>query len=284
MGSTAESPAVSHKATLEVEGCQLSFVIRGSGPPVVLIQGVGVHGSGWDPQVEFLSQKYTCLTFDNRGIGNSQPSGAPLAIDRMARDTVALMDHLGWASAHVVGHSMGGPIALQLALEFPQRVKSLSLLCTSANGADLTKLSLEMLWLGMRTRIGSRRMRRLAFLEIVMPDTYLKAVDRDQVAKDLARLFGHDLGDTPAIVMKQLRALRSFNATDRLHELGAIPTLVVSAPHDRIAKPASGKALAGGVPGALYVEIPDAAHGVTIQRAPDINALLDQHFSKATLR
>jgi pimeloyl-ACP methyl ester carboxylesterase len=267
--------------SLEHRGCRLSYCLRGNGPAVLLIQGTGVHGDGWDPQVEALASHYRCLTFDNRGMGRSQPIGAPLSVPQMADDARALMDAVGWISAHVVGHSLGGPIALELALSSPARVRSLSLLCTFARGRDVTRPTAWMIWVGLRTRIGTRRQRRAAFLEMVMPARMLAETGRDSLADRLAPLFGHDLADQPPVVMKQLAAMKAYDATPRLNELAAIPTLVVSATHDRIAPPGLGRALAAGIPRARYVEIPDAAHGVTLHSPERINPLLLEHFASA---
>src|SRR4051794_31384796 len=120
--------------TLDYRGCRLSYAVRGNGPPVLFIQGTGTHGDGWRPQVDELSTRFRCLTFDNRGMANSQPHAGPLTVEQMAEDARALLDTQGWASAHVVGHSLGGLIALQLALDAPRRVRSLALLCTFARG------------------------------------------------------------------------------------------------------------------------------------------------------
>lgn len=116
----------------------LAYSIEGSGPPVLLIQGVGVCGSGWRPQVDGLRSRFQCLTFDNRGIGGSAHLNGDITVERMAADAVALMNQCGWSSAHVVGHSLGGSIALELALSHPERIRSLSLLNTFARGADAT--------------------------------------------------------------------------------------------------------------------------------------------------
>lgn len=269
--SRVEQP---ESSTHECEGCRLAYRVVGNGPPVVLIQGVGLHGDGWRPQVEALAEHHRCLTFGNRGMGASQPLGAPLSIEQMAADTLALMDALSWPSAHIVGHSMGGLIALQLALSARGRVRSLSLLCTFSRGADATRPTPRMMWLGMRSNIGTRRMRRLAFLEIVMPPEVLAREDRDALAARLEPLFGHDLGVQPPIVMKQLSAMGRYDATPRLGELAGIPTLVVTAAHDPIARPPLGRALAKAIPGARLVEFADASHGVTIQHASRVNALL----------
>lgn len=261
-----------HRDPILRDGCRLAWTVRGSGPPVLLIQGAGVHGSGWNPQTDDLASRFSCLTFDNRGIGASLPSNTSLSIEQMADDALSLMDAEGWQSAHIVGHSMGGLIALELALRAPARVRSLALLCTFARGSIATRVTPFMLWTGLRTRVGTRAMRRRAFLELVMPP----GITADP--QKIAAIFGHDLADQPPIVMQQLAAIRKHDVTTRLQELAAIPTLVVSAAHDRIAPPAAGRAIAAGIPGSRYIEIAGAAHGVTIQKAAEINALLIAHF------
>lgn len=266
---------------LHREGCDLAFRVEGHGPPVVFIQGVGVHGSGWRPQVRGLARDFECLTFDNRGIGLSDAKPGALTVEQMARDAMALMDAQRWPSAHLVGHSLGGLIALCLAMEAPEKVRSLSLLCTFARGDEATRLSMWMLWTGLRTRIGTRRQRRNAFLQLVLSPAELAAADKDAIARDLANLFGHDLADQPAVVMRQMNAMRRYDATPRLGELGGVPTLVVSARHDRIARPELGRAMAQGIPGARFVELADASHGAPIQYADRVNALLVEHLAAA---
>jgi 3-oxoadipate enol-lactonase len=198
----------------------------------------------------------------------------------MALDTLWLMDELGWDSAHFVGHSLGGPVALEIALTASHRVRSLSLLCTVAAGKDATRLRWPILWLGLRSRIGTMRSRRRAFLNIVMPRKALAAVDQDELAERMEPLFGHDLAVQPPIAMKQLSALRRYDATGRLGQIG-VPTLVMAAAHDPIAPPRYGKELASGIPRARFVQFDDAAHGLPIQHARDANDLLRDHFGFA---
>jgi pimeloyl-ACP methyl ester carboxylesterase len=87
--------------TIEHRGCRLAYDVRGDGPPVLFIQGVGVHGDGWRPQVDELAARYRCLTFDNRGMNRSQPIGVPLSVEQLAEDALKLIDAQGWGSAHV---------------------------------------------------------------------------------------------------------------------------------------------------------------------------------------
>lgn len=268
-------------ATVSHRGCNLFYEIRGEGPPVVFIQGVGLHGRGWSPQIDALSARYRCLSFDNRGMAASQPVGEAPSIALMAEDVIALLDAEKIERAHLVGHSMGGLIAVATALDHRQRVRSLALLNTLARGADSTSPRREMLAVGLRTMVGTRRMRRLAFLELIMPEAALEGRDRDALAAELELIFGHDLGDRPPIAMAQLNALSRYDATPRLAELAGLPTLVITARHDVVTPPASGRALAAGIPGARHVSIEDAAHGFPIQQVARANALLSEHLDAA---
>jgi pimeloyl-ACP methyl ester carboxylesterase len=192
----------------------------------------------------------------------------------MAEDAGALMDAAGWESAHVIGHSMGGVIAQQLALDCPKRVRSLSLLCTFARGKDAARLTPWVLWMTLRTRVGTRRMRRNAFLEMLWPLGALNAANKDELAARVAALVGRDLAYQPPVLMKQVMAMGRHDSSQRLGELRGIPTFVLSAEHDPIALPRYGRALAEGIPGARFEVMPASSHGVTIQHADEVNERL----------
>lgn len=243
------------------------------------IQGVGVSGSGWKPQVDELAREFDCVTFDNRGIGRS-PAGGELSIEQMAHDGLELMDALGWESAHLVGHSMGGVIAQQMALAGRPRVRSLSLLCTFSRGAEATQMNLRILMLGIRSRVGTRRMRRRAFLEMLFSEQHLEGKDRDRLAAELAPVIGRDLADSPPILMQQLRALGAWDPAGGHSTLQAIPALVASAEFDPIAQVAYGKRLAEGIGAASFVELNGLSHGAPIEDAPRINRLLREHWNR----
>ncbi len=265
-------------ATLKRPDIDLHYELAGQGPPVLLIQGVGVVGEGWRLQVDALKQRCQTLIFDNRGIGKSVPCAGPISIEAIAEDARALMEAAGWESAHVIGHSMGGVIAQQLALDCPQRVRSLSLLCTFARGKDAARVTPWVLWMTLRTRIGTRRMRRRAFLEMLCPPEALQKADTDALAARFGGLIGRDLADQPPILMKQLMAMGRHDTYSRLGELRDIPTLVVSAEHDRIALPRYGQMLANAIRGARFELLRDASHGVFIHTPNRVNELLLQFF------
>jgi pimeloyl-ACP methyl ester carboxylesterase len=267
-------------AFLERDGRRLAYFARGDGPHVLFIQGVGVAGRGWRPQVDALAPGFRCSWFDNGGIGDSQPAPRAVTVAQMADDAEAVMAAQGWDSAHLVAHSLGGLVALEMALRSRESARSLSLICTFANGGDAAPAA-RMIWLGVRSRVGTRRMRRHAFLDIVAPPGQSNRAERDALAARLAPLFGHDLADHAPVEKAQLAALRSCDLSGRLGELAGLPTLVVSATHDLIAPPALGEALAAGIPDAQYVELADAAHGAPILSSAIVNGLLRDHLSRA---
>jgi len=265
---------------LQTQDATIHYIREGTGTPLILLQGAGVVGEGWRPQIDALRQRYAIAAPDNRGIGRSTYRASSLTIGDMASDVLAIADAEGFDRFHLAGHSIGGLVAQEVALRARQRVLTLALLCTFERGAQASRLTPAIIWKGLRTRIGTRTMRRQAFMELVMPGAYLAGVDRDALASQLATLFGHDLADQPAIVMKQLGAASRFDQSQRLQELAGLSPLVMSARHDAIALPEYGRALAARIPGARYVEIADGGHAVTIQCADQVNALLSEHFSK----
>ena len=173
-----------------------------------------------------------------------------MSVEAMAADALAVLDAERLARVHVVGHSMGGLVAQEVALTAPGRVASLALLCTFLRGRQGATPTLGLLPTAIRSRVGTRRMRRRAFLDLVMPAVALQGLDRDVIAARLAALFGHDLADQPPVTMTQLGAMKRYDASARLHALAGVPTLVLSAAQDRIALPAMGRGLAEAIPGA----------------------------------
>jgi pimeloyl-ACP methyl ester carboxylesterase len=268
---------------LYLPGTRLSYSRVGSGPPVLLIQGCGVVGEGWRPQVDGLSDRFSVITFDHRGIGDSTVTDGTFSIEAFARDALAILDAERIGKCHVVGHSMGGLVAMHLALTAPERVRSLSLLCTFADGRSGASMTPAMLIRALRMRLGTRSARRQAFLELVMPDSILQQADVAQLAEQLQPMFGRDLADQPPIILRQVLAMTRYDATPRLMELAATRTLVVSAGRDRVAPPVLGRHLAARIPGARYVEIPGAGHGVPMHAPAVVHRHLEEHFGAIEL-
>lgn len=116
---------------LDVGGVTVAYAVRGSGSPLVLIPGTGFPGATWDDDlVGPLAERHTVVTFDHRGTGRTPPTAERLSTRLFARDAAGLMDALGLPPAHVLGHSMGGRVAQWIALERPERLRTLILAAT----------------------------------------------------------------------------------------------------------------------------------------------------------
>lgn len=265
--------------TLKLPAGHLAYDERGTGPAVLMIQGVGLAGAAWRPQVSALETEFRTISVDNRGVGGSDASIKGLSIEVMADDAIGICDNLGIDRFHLVGHSMGGLIAQAIALSKPERVLSLSLLCTFPTGPEGARLKKGMLWPAIRSAMGTMRSRRRGFLDLIFPRQYLDTVDADALAAEVGKIFGRDLARPPAAVRHQLRAMKAFDASKSFQALSSIRTLVASGEYDLIAPPSSGKRLAELIPASRFVLLKGLGHAAPIQNPQEINRLLYDHLN-----
>lgn len=127
--------------TVRVDDINMYYEVRGEGEPIVLICGLGNDISPYQGMISWLSKKYRVLAFDNRGAGRTDKPDVPYTVEVMADDTAGLMDALGIEQAHILSFSLGGRIALALALKYPGRVRSLALVSTFAKRIDRMNLT-----------------------------------------------------------------------------------------------------------------------------------------------
>ena len=118
------------------DGVRIAYEVRGAGEPVLLVQGLGYARWGWEPAAERLARDFLVVSFDNRGIGESDVPAGPYTVAQLAADAVAVLDDAGLERVHVVGASLGGMVAQQLAIAYSERVAKLVLVCTTPGGAD----------------------------------------------------------------------------------------------------------------------------------------------------
>ncbi|MBJ93207.1 MAG: alpha/beta hydrolase [Rickettsiales bacterium] len=239
--------------------------------PVLLIQGVGMMGRAWQPQVDALRDQFRLAYYDNRGVGNSP--GRPGNIQQMGADALEVMDRLEWGVAHLAGHSLGGVIAQQAALLAPERVRSLALLCSFAEGRVVFTPSLGSAWANIKTVIGTGQMRRRAFFELVSDPAI--AAEEAEIAV-LERVFGRPLHRLPSATIAQVLALSRADFRLQLPGL-QIPSLVVSAAEDKVAPPAQGRVLAELLKG-RYLQLP-GGHACPVQQAQQLNQQLRLFWS-----
>ena len=209
----------------------------GSGPPLLLIQGLGYARWGWEPVLEPLARSFDVLSFDNRGVGESEVPAGPYTAAELAADAVQVLDEAGVEHAHVVGTSLGGMIAQELALDYPERVEKLVLACTTPGGAKAFPMPQRTVDL-MLARASLREFTENALEPAKRPDLVERIlVHRERTAQPF---------DAWAA---QAAAGAGFNASERLGELAA-PTLVQHGDGDVVVDPRNSELLLDLIPDA----------------------------------
>jgi pimeloyl-ACP methyl ester carboxylesterase len=172
-------------------------------------------------------------------------------------------------------------IVQRMALLAPERVASLTFMCSFAGGRDLARPSAQLIWLGTLSRIGTRASRRKAFARLIMPKAYLEREGLDACMTRLETIFGRSLSDAMPIADVQLSALRAHDERAELSKLAAIPSLVLSGRLDPIATHAANSALAQGIGSAKHMVWDDASHALPIQCPKAVNEALAAHLASA---
>lgn len=236
---------------------------------MIWIQGLGLDHRGWVLQIPLFAQCFCCLTFDNRDAGQSDRSSVPYTIKTMADDTIRLMDALSIARAHIVGLSMGGAIAQELAINYPARVRRLVLSGTYTSG-DPRGTDLLNSFVLMRARFN-----REEYLRAISPWVYSY---QDYLIPDFIesaiRKGVRDPFFLPAkVYARQVEAATTHCAEDRLRDIQA-PTLIVAAEDDALTPMRFAKTLHKEIPGARLAVIQGAGHGMIWSHAEEFNAIV----------
>ena len=261
---------------------RLSFDRAGDhGTPVLLIMGFGMPGRAWMSQVPALSQHHRVGWFDNRGVGESDAPAGPYTMQKMAGDAVALLDHLEWEKAHVVGVSMGGMIAQELALRHRTRVRSLSLIATHAGGWNALLPTWRGLQLFLRANAASGQDRIDTLSKLLYTDAF-------RVSAEIAQLHAEMLQNiaSPAAArgrLAQFAAVARHRTAGRLARLAGLRTLIIRPEQDLLIRPSESDRLKSLMPHAELRSIANAGHGLIRECAETVNAALLEHFCKADL-
>jgi pimeloyl-ACP methyl ester carboxylesterase len=255
-------------AWLSLRDAELYVEESGAGPPLVLLHGLGGSGADWEPTVAAFHDRFRVVRVDLRGCGRTRdllhPHG-PFTLPQLSADVVAVLGQLRAGPAHLLGWSLGGMIALQLAVDAPQLVRSLCLVNT---GPDWTpKTPLQRLALRLRgsvtTLLGPGPMAR-----VVAPRLF---PGRDQEAlrrRYIERLAGSDKGSYAAL----LEAILGWSVADRLGSISC-PTLVVASEGDYTSV-ASKEAWARQMPDARLAVVPQSRHALPLEAPDRLHALV----------
>ncbi|HJQ41995.1 MAG TPA: alpha/beta hydrolase [Jatrophihabitantaceae bacterium] len=214
----------------DIGGRSLHYLRQGNGAPLLLIMGMAGHSRMWDaPLLDALATDYDVVAFDHRGIGDSTDVPGDFAIADLADDAAALLDVLGWDDAHVIGFSLGGMVAQELALKHPDRVRTLVLASTFAGGEGLDLSAPGPLEMFQAMQTGD--------LDTAIRAGFAANLSPKYVADD--GNYQHFKATTQSValgapvVMRQARATMTHDTSGRLGEL-TVPTLILHGTDDRM--------------------------------------------------
>ena len=246
------------------------------GPPLLFIMGFGMPGAVWGPQVDELQRDHRCCHYDHLGVGDSDRGPFLRTVPGMAEDALRIMDDLGWDRAHVVGVSMGGMIAQELALRSQDRVRSLTLVATHGGAPVASMPTAKGLWLFVKGLFGGRKVRRKSLPRLLYPDAFIESM-----GSDLTEHLDVRLGRPPKLrtVLGQLHGVMRHSTESRLSQIQT-PTLLVRPGLDILIRPTQTDRLAARIPNSRVLHFEDAGHGVTFQKAAELNAALRDHVAQ----
>src|SRR5271155_572640 len=226
---------------VENQGAKIYWDEEGSGEPLLLIMGLSYPSYMWHRTRPVLAQSYRTIALDNRGVGQSDVPAGVYSIALMASDAAAVLDAANVQTAHVFGVSMGGMIAQEFALQYPQRVRSLILGCTAAGGPKAVQAGPEVL-AAVTQRVATFEESAAA----INPFIYDAGTPRERIAED--EVIRKKWWPEPAGYMAQLQGIMVWEAYSRLPQIAA-PTLVIHGETDRLPPPGNGKLIAAAIPG-----------------------------------
>jgi len=241
---------------VENGGVRLAWGEAGDGAPVLLIHGLGYDRRGWGPAQRLLADRFRVLTFDNRGVGESDCPPGPYSTELMAADALAVLDDAGVGRAHLVGTSLGGMVAQELALRSPERIETLVLASTTPGGDDgfpMPQRSVE-LFSAFADDPSKRNLRRIV-------ENSLSARTVATRPELVDEIFRYRLDNRPALDgwLAQASAGRTFSSLPALPDL-SVPTLIIHGTDDNVVDHRNAGLLAREIPGARLVLLRDAGH------------------------
>ena len=270
-------------ATARINDIDLYYEEQGdpAAEPLLLVMGFMMNAAAWAPQIPTFAQRYRIVAFDNRGAGRTSQPEAAYTIPQMAGDAAGQLDHLAIDSAHLLGASMGGMIAQELAIRHPARVRGLVLACTTPGGP----------------RSAGYEQLRAGTIEAAAVEDVTAALTPERAGEFLGQLFtpeflanpGPGFGQMAASFVQypqtlaglkgQAAAIAAHDAFDRLGQIKA-PTLVIAGDADPLIDPANSRILAERIPGAELRLLPGLRHGFTAEKPDEFNAIVLEFLAR----
>ncbi len=255
----------------DINGINIDYKIEGSGEPLVMIMGVASTRKAWLFQTSAFKKHFQVVTFDNRGCGESDKPSEPYSIRDMADDTAGLMNHLEIDRAHVLGVSMGGMIAQELAIKYPEKINKLILGCTFAKKAepggistelakklgyegdysysDLLSLPVKDIILALAELAFNRKINRFFLLPVMK--FWINKMDISGISNQIEAIWQHD-------TLERLKFIKSH-------------VLVITGSDDRVINPLSSEVIAEQIPASRLVKYAGGSHAFFVEMRKRFN-------------
>jgi pimeloyl-ACP methyl ester carboxylesterase len=264
-----------------VNGIELYYEVHGEGEPLLMIMGLAHNLLSWKKSLPGLAEHFKVIVFDNRGTGRSSKPETPYSIELMAEEAKAVLDAALVESAHVYGISMGGMIAQRLALNFPDRVRSLILGCTSPGGINQVQPDTDVIMTLLSGASIPTTPLEAAWASVpILYSTYFIEDHRDSIAEHIETMIEIP---TPAHgFMQQLQACLAHDSYDELERIN-IPAFIIHGDADRLIPVENGRMLADRIEDSELYIVPGAGHLYVTEAQKDVDHRVIDFINKHSI-
>ena len=258
------------------DGTRIHYEVTGKpgATPVLMIQGLGASKNAWNLQRIAMATRFRIISFDNRGAGRSDKPTVPFTLEQMAEDAIAVLDAAGIETAHVVGASLGGVISQIVAVKHPQRVRSLTLVCTACRNHPWRQELLQS-WAKTAEEKGMIEVGKEAAQWVMSPRSFRRLVPAFTWMGPLAALRPRHS------FVSQIDAILNTreDLVDQLSTITA-PTMVIVGNQDILTPRGDSEEIAERIPNAELVVISGAAHGLMMEHSSTFNKILIEFLQR----
>ena len=262
-----------------IDGTRIHYEVTGKSgaTPVLMIQGLGASKNAWNLQRIAMATRFRCISFDNRGAGRSDKPTEPFTLEQMADDAIAVLDAAGIETAHIVGASMGGVISQIVAVKYPQRVRSLTLVCTACRNHPWRQDLLQT-WAKTAEEKGMIEVGKEAAQWVMSPRSFRRLVPAFTWMGPLAALRPRHS------FVSQIHAILDTreDLVDQLSTITA-PTMVIVGNQDILTPRGDSEEIAERIPNSELVVISGAAHGLMMEHSSTFNKILIEFLQRTEL-